>query len=114
MKMCFRLPPNGQLICIPIPVRERWPWEEVIIKDIGKEVMGGPQPIPWITGDIKAEVGRDLQVLAGIEELAHQLEVPAVKDAVMHGLKTSIGKMDVPKELEVSLDQPRSVAHAAA
>ncbi|MBP8277171.1 MAG: hypothetical protein KAX55_09800 [Propionivibrio sp.] len=114
MKMCFRLPPNGQLICIPILVRKRWPWEKVIIKDIGKEVMGEPRPIPWITGDFKAEVARDLQVLADIEELAHQLEVPAVKDAVMQGLKTSISKMDVPKELEVSLDGPTAVTHAAA
>ena len=112
MKFCFDL--GGKTYGIPVPFRRRWPWEEVIIKDIGKEVMGGPQPIPWITGDIKAEVARDLQVLADIEELAHQLEVPAVKDAVMQGLKTSISKMDVPKELEVSLDGPTAVTHAAA
>ena len=112
MKFCFDL--GGKTYCIPVPFRRRWPWEEVIIKDIGKEVMGEPRPIPWITGDFKAEVARDLQVLADIEELAHQLEVPAVKDAVMQGLKTSISKMDVPKELEVSLDGPTAVTHAAA
>ena len=46
MKFCFDL--GGKTYCIPVPFRRRWPWEEVIIKDIGKEVMGGPRP--WLKG----------------------------------------------------------------
>ena len=112
MKFCFDL--GGKTYCIPVPFRRRWPWEEVIIKDIGKEVMGGPRPIPWITGDIKAEVARDLQVLAGIEALVHQLEMPALKEAMTRGLEAGIGKLDVPQGFKVSMDQPKPTAHAAA
>lgn len=59
-------------------------------------------------GDLKAEVVRDAQVLAGIEALLHQLETPALKDTMTRGLEGTIGKLDVPEGFKISMDHPKA------
>ena len=112
MKFCFDL--GGKTYCIPVPFRRRWPWEEVIFKDRIRDVVDEMHPNPWITGDLKAEMVKDAHVLAGIEALVHQLEMPAVKDAMTRGLEAGIGKLDVPQGFKVSMDQPKPATRAAA
>lgn len=112
MKFCFDL--GGKTYCIPVLVRRRWPWEEVIFKDRIRDVVDEMQPNPWITGDLKAAMVKDAQVLAGIEALVHQLEMPAVKEAMTRGLEAGIGKLDVPQGFKVSMDQPKPATRAAA
>ncbi len=117
MKICH----ENQYVrfCIPI-LYVPWPWWKWPGPDPRRweDVMprkGEPDPIPWIEGpDFKLEVVKDLRTLAGIEELVHQLETPEVKDAVMEGLRNSIGRVGVPSQFKISLDEAKPPSRTAA
>jgi hypothetical protein len=73
-RVCFRIPPLNQRICVDIPI---------LVKKFEIE------PRPWITAEFMDEkLVKDLPVLATIDTLASQLSNATLKRAVQTAIQS--------------------------
>ena len=90
MRICFILHGHRYCFTIPLLIDPLWRFH---IHGPGPVENQGPQPEPWVTSEGKvADWAKDLQILASVDALSHQLSGEAQK-VVRGALDEALGRV---------------------